>query len=387
MEREQPPKQVKRQITKQPLKQAQRQIQKQPVKHVPKQRSDIVTWLENLPLELAEELALYLPYNDITELCQVSMKLSYICKDSKFWRDKSVVDFGFIPQNYPEDINDAISRYLEVHNVNEVFANEPVPDPNFDPTPDLYSKRDELFVNYYDEGDMIMVRYILDKFIVAKQPLLDQLEHALAQRNTEALKYFTKYIIKHNITLSHDEFDASLLGEYGLIDDNFLALMEKVPTSDRSHILNGAARTGNLKLVLYLLGKGITSNDFEYEAARNGQLTLIDYLFTHGIIHAGSLDGILIYAAREGYLDLVKYAIEKGVTNLNGALDDALEEAVRGLSSSESIITKSHAQSLEGIAKYLIRQGADPNIVFNEDLLAGGTLWRFTEEYSAGRIE
>ena len=366
------------QITKQPLKQTQRRPAQ---KQVRKQRSNIVTRLESLPLEVAENLALYLSYGEIYELCQVSLKLSYICKDPRFWRDKTVADFNFPPQDFPEDINDAINRYLAVYRVNQIFTSTPAVSPNYDPSPDRYSKRDKLFVDYYDKGDIIMVGYILDRFTVAKQPMTDQLEDALNQRNTEVLKYFTKYIIKHNIILSHFRFDVQLLGGYGLIDDIFLALMERVPPSDRSYTLNRAACTGNLKLVLYLLGKGVTSDEFEFEAARNGQLALIDYLFSHDIIQPDSLEGILVNAAREGYLDLVKYAIEKGATNS----DEALEEVARFLLFPKA--NRGESISIEEVGMYLIRQGADPNIVLNKNLRAGEPLRTFAEDYILGRIE
>ena len=388
MEREEPPKWIQKEIIRQRTRRPTKlgQIQGQIQGQVP----DIVTWLENLPLELAEDLALHLPYEDVYELCRVSLKLSYICKDARFWRDKAVVEFNFIPQNYPISVRAAMDRYLEVRELNEIFVNAPVIDPNYihlfgpiSTTFTVSSERDDLLIHYYEYEDMVMFRYILDRFIVPKKLIIELLHRCFSERNTDALNYLAKYVVKHNVSLSSEytSFNPFLLGEYGVVNDALLALIERIPPEDRDEILDGAAYGGHLELVLYLLGKGITSDNFVEAAAFGGQVDIIDYLFSHGMIRVDSLDIILISAAHEGHLNVVEYVIGKGATDLNGALRAVID----GLLSVDT--EPDDMGAIEQVVLYLIRQGADPNIILNENLLTNHRLKKFVKDYLAGRVE
>ena len=88
-------------------------------------------------------------------------------------------------------------------------------------------------------------------------------------------------------------------------------LIETLNLTDYQTIANNAAKTGDLDLVKYCIGKGADNyNIIGIKAAINGHLHIIKYLTEFGITCYMSM---VEFAAENGHLDVVKYIVELGV--------------------------------------------------------------------------
>ena len=100
--------------------------------------------------------------------------------------------------------------------------------------------------------------------------------------------------------------------------------------TDNDYALIGAARNGYLEVVKYLVEQEAdihADNDCALRwAAENGHLRVVKYLVEHGAnIHADN-DCVLRWAAEEGHLEVVKYLVEHGA-NIHAKKDYALRWA------------------------------------------------------------
>lgn len=77
--------------------------------------------------------------------------------------------------------------------------------------------------------------------------------------------------------------------------------------------LAGASWNGHLEIVKYLIENGTNCNDIKFEAfaaaANKNQMEIIRYFFSEGIIK-DFYNECLIFAAKKGYLEIVKYLVE-----------------------------------------------------------------------------
>jgi ankyrin repeat protein len=199
-----------------------------------------VSYLESLPLELLYPILLGLKFTDVLQLCQVSSKLTWICRDWVFWTDKAWHDYKFPRDRFDKtQLTDPRERYYQIR--------------RYYPYPDRY-----------------------------------------------------RYLIR-----------AAELGDLGFVQDliNTGVITKR---SDLDWPLSGAARTGHLDIVQYLVGLGVPDVNWALSnAAQQDHLDIVRYLVENG---ATGLNPALEQAAGQGHVDIIAYLIDAGATSLNSAL-------------------------------------------------------------------
>ena len=124
-----------------------------------------------------------------------------------------------------------------------------------------------------------------------------------------------------------------------------------------NRLLYGAAKNGELPLVIYSFDKGADLeehfDDPFIAASENGHLEIVKYLVEKGENVNRADSAVLRYAAEEGHLNVVKYLVEKGA-NVHAENDYALRWA--------------SMQGYIDIVKYLVERGANVHAEDNEPL-------------------
>ena len=72
------------------------------------------TYLVTIPVETLYMMLDYLSFEDIVNVCNSNLKLSFICQDDRFWADKAYHDYNFPKETFYEMQGTPIERYAEI---------------------------------------------------------------------------------------------------------------------------------------------------------------------------------------------------------------------------------------------------------------------------------
>lgn len=134
--------------------------------------------------------------------------------------------------------------------------------------------------------------------------------------------------------------------DFDYTEGDFRKQYDLLSSIDKNHLLRNAAYYGYLDLVKYSLNKGADIHYSEDAALRyasdRGHLQIVKYLIDKGANINANHGYSIRWASRIGYFDIVKFLIEKGA-NIHLNKDDALLGA----------IIEGHVD----IVKYLVEHG------------------------------
>ena len=272
----------------------------------------------------------YIPFEEVITLCTSNRTLHSYCTDPRYnakWKMLIDTTFGGI-YNYSEILSQVQQDVasLNPENPSGMYPNTLY---NYLVYTQLVKKLDPLtqLIIYYKQGDMKS----FDKF-----PRYQQfLALFLLNKRDIIMDYFPD-------TADQEEKERYL---------GYIELVDKKPVSQR--ILNSITfemiRNGNLKGVmmmerlggdiLLILIKGLR------QAAMNGYLEIVKYLVEKGPHFRRAQSAPLILAARNGHLNVVKFLVEKGA-DVHARQGQALKEASKN----------GHAE----IVRYLLSIGSYP---------------------------
>jgi len=80
------------------------------------------TYLVTIPVETLYMMLDYLSIENIVNVCNSNLELSFICQDDRFWADKAYHDFNFPKEIFDKIEGSPIERYSEI----EYYKKKPI---------------------------------------------------------------------------------------------------------------------------------------------------------------------------------------------------------------------------------------------------------------------
>ena len=260
----------------------------QPEQPIDVTNPDDINYLQSLPYDVLEPILYDLSFHDLLKLCRVSKYFRLFCNDWDFWAYKAEFMYGFPHQFFENtDEPDPRQRFREIETNRR--------DPNTDSKIDKVMRENRLDV-------------IKDLIIRGYKVIYNPIFTASMLGQFETVKYL---------------FDAA---DVGLIPP---------PTQDDiDYSLGITALDDRLDLLEYIFSKGISNKPWVFQgavrqAARHGQRKALDYLLS--LKRKVNLNDALDGAASSNQIEMMKYLISLGATDLNHALRTAAHYGIQSL--------------------------------------------------------
>lgn len=250
--------------------------------------------LESLPPELLEMIFLELPFTDLLKLCQTSSYFRSFCLDWDLWAHRMYLINEFPPDLFKE-------------------TSLPTPQQRYQQLINFYEHPSESLIKAAETGKIGIIQ---DMIQIAT--ILSLSYHALERALLAAVELGHLDVVKLLIPVVMRLLDQA--AEHG----TETALIESLRSDLYARALKFAAGYGRINVVEYLIDlSGPTNklklilNDALLVAASNGQINMARFLIQKG---ATDLNNALRAAAHSDHIDLARYLISNGATDIGTAL-------------------------------------------------------------------